>query len=240
MVQQTGDVSPFVQVDSVEAFYGKAQALFDVSFDVTEGSVSAIIGPNGAGKTTLLDCLTGFKEYRGQIVYNSTDVESKDPWELGGNEIGYCTERNNLFGDLTVLQNLRLGSYDQRADFEQNIEQVFDLFPRLDQRQTQTARTLSGGEQKMLAIARCLVGDPNLLILDEPSLGLAPTVVKDIHDALVDIINSGMTLLIAEQDVSLALDLADEIMLLENGQIEYRGTSTEFRQNEQIHQAYFE
>ena len=229
-----------LSVDSVESYYGQAQALFGVSFEVDSGSVTAIIGPNGAGKTTLLDCITGFKSFNGQIIYNSISVASQKPWELGGDKIGYCTEKSNLFGDMTVKQNLRLGSYECQDDIAQHLDRVYDLFPRLKNRTSQTARTLSGGEQKMLAIGRSLMADPELLLLDEPSLGLAPTIVKDIREALVNIIDSGMTILLAEQDVNLAMELADRIMLLENGQIESRGTPAEFEADERISQTYFQ
>lgn len=229
-----------VTVESVEAFYGQAQALFGVSIDIQEHGVTAIIGPNGAGKTTLLDCITGFKNFTGSITYGGTSIADRPPWELGGARIGYCTEKSNLFEDMTVIQNLRLGSYDRREDIDVNLRRVFDLFPRLEDRTAQKARNLSGGEQKMLAIGRSLMADPDLLILDEPSLGLAPTIVKDIKKALTDIIDTGVTVLIAEQDVNLAMDLADKIILLENGRIEARGIPEEFESDDRITQTYFE
>ncbi|WP_255197626.1 ABC transporter ATP-binding protein [Halorarius litoreus] len=234
------DTDQLVRIDGVESYYGQAQALFGVSFGVDRGSVTAIIGPNGAGKTTLLDCLTGFKEYSGTITYADESIAGCPPWELGGDRIGYCTEKSNLFEDMTVLQNLRLGSYDCQDDIDANLERVFELFPRLEERTRQRARTLSGGEQKMLAIGRSLMADPELLLLDEPSLGLAPTIVKDIKAALEDIIDTGVTVLVAEQDVSLAMDLADRIMLLENGSIEARGTPAEFEADDRISETYFE
>jgi len=229
---------PLVQFDSVEVFYGKAQALFGVSFDLHEGDVLGIIGPNGAGKTTLLDCLTGFKSFEGTITFAGESVDGKKPWNIGGG-IGYATEDGNLFDDLSVVQNLKMGSYTCQGSFDENVKRVYELFPRLEERQGQTARTLSGGEQQMLAIGRAMMTDPDLLILDEPSLGLAPSVLKDIREALEEVIESGLTLILAEQNVSLAMDLSDQLIVLENGRVAERGTPAEFEDNKRIQDSYF-
>jgi branched-chain amino acid transport system ATP-binding protein len=227
-----------VVVNSVEASYGKAQALFDISFEIKEGDVLGIIGPNGAGKTTLLDCLTGFKSFDGTIAFRGDSVRNKKPWSVAGG-IGYATEEGNLFDDLSVVQNLKMGSYTSRDAFSQNAQNVYELFPRLEQRKEQTARTLSGGEQQMLAIGRAMMTDPDLLILDEPSLGLAPSVLKDIREGLEEVIESGLTVLLAEQNVTLALELSDQLLILENGRVAERGTPEEFQDNERIQESYF-
>lgn len=238
MSSDTEGMQQLVVVNSVEASYGKAQALFDISFEIKEGDVLGIIGPNGAGKTTLLDCLTGFKSFDGSIAFRGDSVRDKKPWSVAGG-IGYATEEGNLFDDLSVFQNLKMGSYTSRDAFSQNAQRVYELFPRLEQRKEQTARTLSGGEQQMLAIGRAMMTDPDLLILDEPSLGLAPSVLKDIREGLEEVIESGLTVLLAEQNVTLALELSDQLLILENGRVAERGTPEEFQDNERIQESYF-
>jgi branched-chain amino acid transport system ATP-binding protein len=234
----SGEESPLLRVESVDSFYGSARALSDVTFEVPEGGVTGIIGPNGAGKSTLLDCITGFKEYSGTIEFRDEPIEEMAPWDLGG-RIAYCTEDGNLFDDMTVAENLKLGGYNAEETLSRNEEYVFDLFPRLEDRRSQMARTLSGGESQMLSIGRGLMTDPDLLILDEPSLGLAPTIIKDISAALDDIYEDGMTVLLAEQNVNLVFDHADTIMLLENGKVAMRGPASELEDEEYIQESYF-
>jgi branched-chain amino acid transport system ATP-binding protein len=226
-----------IDVDSVSSFYGNAQALFDVSFEVDENKVISIIGPNGAGKTTLIDCITGFQEYNGSIQVAGDQVVGKDPWQLA-DRIGYCTEENNLFHDLTVEQNLRLNGPSDQKELEENLQEVFDLFPRLQERVNQTARTLSGGESKMLAIGRALMGDPEILVLDEPSLGLAPSVLADIDDVLEKIAGQGRTVLIAEQNVTFGMKHADKLILLESGEVQMVSDADEIDEESEIWETY--
>lgn len=235
---RTGDTEVLLNVDSVDSFYGSARALFEVSFSVPDGEVIAVIGPNGAGKSTLLDCITGFKDYSGTITYRGRSLQNTKPQELGG-DIAYAMEDGNLFSDMTVLENLRLGGYTTQDALQENLESVFDLFPRLEERQDQNAKTLSGGEGRMLSIGRSLMPEPDLLILDEPSLGLAPTIVKDIKEALGQIKTNGTTMLLAEQNVNLAFDLADQILVLENGEIVIRGSPSQLEKEERIQDSYF-
>jgi branched-chain amino acid transport system ATP-binding protein len=225
-------------VDSVSAYYGSAQALFDVSFDLEEGEALGIIGPNGAGKTTLLDCITGHKNYEGTIEFLGQSIEDMEPWELS-ESIGYVTEERNLFLDMSVHQNLTMGAYSNRDAMDENLDRVHDLFPRLAERREQAARTMSGGEQQMLAIGRGLMNDPEILILDEPSLGLAATIIKDLGEAIAEIKGQGLTVLIAEQNITFALDHAEELLLLDRGVIEHRGTSEELAERSQIEESYF-
>lgn len=239
VADEKGDSEPLIAVEDLEAYYGAMYVLKGVSFAVDTGSITAVIGPNGAGKTTLLDCLTGFKEFEGVIRYRGRSVADNDPWDFGG-KIGYCTEEGNLFGDMTVEENLALGAYTvERSERRDLLHRVFDLFPRLEERRAQQAKTLSGGEQQMLSIGRSLMTDPELLILDEPSLGLAPTIIKDISESLEEIHEQGVTVLMAEQNVSLALDHADRIFLLEQGAIATTGTPSELEDDDRIRESYF-
>lgn len=224
-------------VETIDSSYGNAQALFDVSLEVDEDTVVSIIGPNGAGKTTLLDCIMGFQEYDGQIRVDGKDVAESDPWEIA-DQVGYCTEENNLFSDLTVKKNLQLNGPDNEADLNANLQRVFELFPRLEERRNQNARTLSGGESKMLAIARSLMADPEILILDEPSLGLAPSVLADIAGALEQIADDGRTILIAEQNVTFGLEQADELVLLESGKTKLKTATSEIEEDDDIWETY--
>jgi branched-chain amino acid transport system ATP-binding protein len=233
------DTEPLVSIRGLDAYYGALYVLQEVDLSVTEGAITAIIGPNGAGKTTLLDCITGFKSFEGDLQYRGRSIAGDDPWDFEG-AIGYSTEDGNLFEDMTVGENLRLGGYTvEKADHRELLDRVFDLFPRLDERRNQQAKTLSGGEQQMLSIGRSLMTDPELLILDEPSLGLAPTIIKDISESLEEIHEQGVTILMAEQNVSLALDHADRIYLLEHGSIATSGTPSELEDDDRIRESYF-
>lgn len=226
-----------IQVDSVSSFYGNGQALFDVSFSLEESTVVSIIGPNGAGKTTLLDCIGGFKDFDGDIRVGGTPVVDVEPWDLA-DRIGYCTEENNLFDDLTVEQNLRLNGPKDDTELENHLSEVFDLFPRLEERRDQDARTLSGGESKMLAIGRALVGDPEVLILDEPSLGLAPSVLDDLDEVLERISAQGRTILLSEQNVTFGLEHADELIVLESGTIRLKADAADIGTEDEILETY--
>lgn len=230
--------TPLLEVDGVDAHYGKARALSDVSLSLEAGDVQAVVGPNGAGKTTLMDCITGFMEFEGTITFDGESVAEMEPWEVSA-DIGYSTEAGNLFTDMSVRQNLELGGYVDQDAIEKNLQEVFEIFPRLEDRQEQRARTLSGGEQQMLSIGRSLMTDPELLILDEPSLGLAPTIIKDISAAMDTIHDRGVTILIAEQNVQIAFQHADTICLIENGAIERRGTPAELEADEDVRETYF-
>lgn len=227
-----------LSIKNVSSFYGSAQALFDVSIELDEGSPLAIIGPNGGGKSTLLDCVTGNKEFDGTIKFQNSDVADLEPWDIAA-DVGYSTEERNLFGDMSVEQNLRLGGYTNTEKTDETMEYVFELFPILEERREQSAKTLSGGEQQMLTISRALMTDPTLLVLDEPSLGLAPKIIKDISEALKKIKADGITLLIAEQNVTFASDHADRLVLLESGVVKENGPTEQMLADDYMQEAYF-
>lgn len=230
--------SPLLEIEDLRVSYGKVQALRGVSLSMSEGDIVSVIGPNGAGKTTLADTILGFLEYEGTVRYHGE--------EIGGNSVNknvdkgliYCTERRDLFGFMSVEKNLKMGSYLGFSGHEERLEYVYDLFPRLEERSSQHANTLSGGEQQMLAIGRSLMGDPELLVLDEPTLGLAPVIVDDISDAITEIVDRGVSVLLFEQNVRFALTHADHIYLLENGEFVRDGPPESLKSDDYIQDAY--
>ncbi|PSP39143.1 ABC transporter ATP-binding protein [Halobacteriales archaeon QH_7_65_31] len=226
-----------LSVSDVNVSYGKVQALRDVSLSVGEGEVTSVIGPNGAGKSTLANAISGFKSFDGVIEYRGSSVHGRPPESIVESGLIHCTESRNLFGFMTVDDNLELGSY-QRGDVAERKSLVYELFPRLDERRNQRANTMSGGEQQMLAIARALMSDPDLLILDEPTLGLAPIILEDISDGIDAIQSEGVTVLLCEQNVTFAMDHADEIHLLENGEIVRSGSPAMLRDDDYIRESY--
>ena len=231
------NAEPLLNIEDVRVSYGKVQALRGISFGVNRGELVAVIGPNGAGKTTLSDTIHGGLDYDGSVRFKGTEIRSTDSTALVSDGLIYCSESRDLFGYMTVEDNLRLGSY-RRGDTETGLELVYDLFPRLEERLNQNANTLSGGEQQMLAVGRALMGDPDLLVLDEPTLGLAPVIRDDISDGIDEIKEAGVTILLCEQNVSFAFDHAEEIHLLENGEIVRSGHPDELRDDEYIRESY--
>ncbi|MFP8890417.1 ABC transporter ATP-binding protein [Natrialbaceae archaeon A-CW2] len=229
-----------LELEDVSVSYGKVQALRDVDLHVDSGEVVGVIGPNGAGKSTLSDTIAGFKPYdTGSLRFRGTEVSTLTPDKLTEDRVIYCTERRDLFGFMTVAENLRLGAYTNRDNLNDRLEFVYDLFPRLDERREQDARTLSGGEQQMLAIGRALMGSPEFLILDEPTIGLAPVIIDDITNALEQIQEEeNVTILLCEQNVTFTFRHADRIYLLEKGSIAREGTAEALRQDKHIKDAY--
>lgn len=232
--------TPLLEVEDLDVYYGKSQALDGVSLTVDHGEIGGVIGPNGAGKTTLLDAITGFLEYDGSIRFNGREVSACDPQQLVTDGLVYCTEDRDLFPFFSVHENLLMGAQfrDDRESVRADLEMVYDLFPRLDDRRDQEARTMSGGEQQMLAVGRALMGDPELLVLDEPTLGLAPVIIDDISDAIETLNGQGQTLLLVEQNATFALRHADRLSLLESGCVELSGSAATFRDNDYIEAAY--
>jgi len=228
-----------LEVEKVDVFYGKAQALYGISFEVEEGEFVSLIGPNGAGKTTLFNALSGLVPYRGTIRFCGKDLP-KRPYEIVQLGIVHCPEGRSLFPYLSVLDNLMLGAYRRKdGDIKGDLEVVFELFPLLEERKRQLANTLSGGEQQMLAIGRALMGRPKLLMLDEPTLGLAPIIRAHISQALDEIRERyRMTILLAEQNADFAFKHSERIYLLETGHIVREGSAEELRQDEYIRRAY--
>jgi branched-chain amino acid transport system ATP-binding protein len=230
-----------LQLNAVDAGYASFQALFGVSLEVNAGEAVGVIGPNGAGKTTLMRVISGLIRPRaGMIVMEGTDVVKTPPHLIVSLGIAHVPENRRLFPRLTVEDNLKMGAFmpEARKKFAERLAFVFDLFPRMKERRNQMAGTLSGGEQQMCAIGRALMSDPKLLLLDEPSAGLAPVVVQQVFELVKRIRASGLTVLIVEQNVQQVLKVVDRAYLLEAGSIRASGTAEEMRNDESIKQAY--
>ena len=230
-----------LDVHNLEVSYGQARALNGVSFSVPSGSLNAVVGANGAGKTSLVRAIAGMlRPSGGQVLFNGIDItglESSDTCELG---IGQVAEGRQIFPTLTIDENLQLGSALRRSsrDYAVNLERVFDLFPRLVERRKQKAGTLSGGEQQMLAIGRCLMSNPIFIMFDEPSLGLSPLMVELVFNAILKLKESGMTILLIEQNVAESLALADFATVLESGKVVLAGTAADVAGNDGVRRAY--
>lgn len=226
-----------LDVKDLHVKYDTVEALRGLDMRVEEGEIVGVIGPNGAGKSTLSDTVSGFKGYEGSVTYRGEEVSGRKPRELVRDGLIYCTERRDLFGFMTVEDNLTLGSY-LRGDEEERLEYVYGLFPRLEERRDQNARTLSGGEQQMLALGRSLMGDPDFLVLDEPTIGLAPVIIEDIARGIEEINDEGVTILLAEQNVTFTMNHAGRVYLLENGEFVREGSPDELRDDEYVSEAY--
>ena len=228
-----------LQLDDLNVSYGKTQALRGVSLNVDEGEIVGVIGPNGAGKTTMLDSIAGYKDYSGSITYNGTETAMANSGKLVNHGLVYCTEDRDLFPYFTVHENLQMGAQFRNDDgIKDSFEFVYDLFPRLDERRDQEAQTMSGGEQQMLALGRALMSDPDLLMLDEPTLGLAPVIINDISESIERLQDEGLTILLVEQNSTFALRHAERLYLLEQGSVELSGSAEEMRDNDYIRDAY--
>ncbi|WP_246999126.1 ABC transporter ATP-binding protein [Halosolutus gelatinilyticus] len=229
-----------LDVRDLHVYYGKSHALKGVSLSIDRGEIYGVIGPNGAGKTTMLNAIAGFVDYEGTIRYDGTDLAAARSQEIVRDGLVYCTEDRDLFPFFSVHENLLMGAQfrENRNAVEADLEMVYDLFPRLDERREQEAETMSGGEQQMLAIGRALMSDPDLLMLDEPTLGLAPVIIQDISEAIERLNDEGLTILLAEQNATFALRHAERLSLIETGEIELSGSSAEFHDNEYVREAY--
>src|SRR6516225_6939145 len=230
-----------LELTSVDAGYGSFQALFGINLEVGAGEAVGVIGPNGAGKTTLMRVISGLiRPIKGSIRMENTDVVAAPAHRIVGLGIAHVPENRRLFPRLSVDDNLKMGAFihDARGKDAERLKLVFDLFPRLKERRSQMAGTMSGGEQQMCAIGRALMSNPKLLLLDEPSAGLAPLVVQQVFDLVKRIRSSGLTVLIVEQNVQQVLKVVDRAYLLEAGTIRASGTSNEMMDNETIKQAY--
>jgi branched-chain amino acid transport system ATP-binding protein len=230
-----------LEVRNLDLYYGDAQALDRVSLEVESGRIVAIVGANGAGKSSLIRTIAGIERPRaGNIIFRGRDItgwDSHDTCELG---IGQVAEGRQIFPGLTVEENLEMGALLRRArrDSRRKKEEVFAMFPTLAERRAQIAGTMSGGEQQMLAIGRCLMGQPELIMFDEPSLGLAPTVVQEVFRIIRALNERGITILLVEQHVAVSLNLAARAYVLENGRIVMRGTGVELLADDRVRQAY--
>ena len=228
-------------VENLEVSYGDVRALDGVSLEVAEGAIVAIVGANGAGKTTLIRTIAGMlRPARGRIRLRENDIAGLPSHRVCNLGIGQVAEGRQVFPTLTVLENLEMGAMLPRARAEQaqNLERVFALFPKLAERKGQAAGTLSGGEQQMLAIGRCLMGKPDLVMFDEPSLGLAPAIVQDLLKTIRDLNRDGLTCVLVEQNVAVSLKLASRAYVLENGRVTLSGTGEELLADDRVRQAY--
>jgi branched-chain amino acid transport system ATP-binding protein len=230
-----------LRVENLDVFYGDVQALDGVSLDVEEGAIVAIVGANGAGKTTLIRALAGMqRRLRGRIVFRGADIAGWPSYRVCDLGIGQVAEGRQVFPTLTVAENLELGAMVPRARAARakNRDRVLALFPVLAERARQAAGTLSGGEQQMLAIGRCLMGAPDLIMFDEPSLGLAPAVVRTVLDTVRELNRSGLTCLLVEQNVAQSLKLASRAYVLENGRVTLTGSGAELLADDRVRSAY--
>ncbi len=233
-----------LKISNVETFYGKIQALRGVDLDVKDGEIVSLIGSNGAGKSTLLMTISGVnKAKRGNIVFKGENIENKEPHKIVDMGICQVPEGRRIFSRLTVEENLRLGAHanEKGKYFESDIKEVYDLFPVLSDRKTQRGGTLSGGEQQMLAIGRALMSKPKVLLLDEPSLGIAPKLVNQIFVSIKNINKEkNVTIFLVEQNAKKALELADRAYVLVNGKVTIKGPGQELLKNKDIQAAYLE
>ncbi|MGH8690300.1 MAG: ABC transporter ATP-binding protein [Burkholderiales bacterium] len=230
-----------LSVRSLDLFYGDAQALSGVSLEVPKGEIVAIVGANGAGKSSLIRCIAGIEVLQsGSIEFMGRRISGLESHEICNLGIGQVAEGRQVFPSLTVLENLQLGALlpRARAGAGKNLEDVFSLFPRLAERRHQAAGTMSGGEQQMLAIGRCLMGAPQLVMFDEPSLGLAPLVVQEVLHTIRVLNGRGLTILLVEQNVAVSLKISNRAYVLENGRIVMAGSGAELLHDDRVRQAY--
>jgi branched-chain amino acid transport system ATP-binding protein len=232
-------MTELLSIRGLSVAYGKVQAVRSVDLHVGEGETVAILGANGAGKSSIVRALTGLAGVSGgQIMFQGQDVTRLSSDRRAAAGMALVPEGRRVFGDMTVIENLLMGGYLACREAPRRIEAMFELFPRLRERRHQLAATLSGGEQQMLAIARALMREPALLVLDEPSLGLSPILVQTIYRALKDLRERKMTILLAEQSASVALSLADRAYLLETGQVMLEGAASTLRDDARVRDAY--
>ena len=228
-----------LSVNDLQVNYGGIEAVKSISFDVPKGEIVTLIGANGAGKSTTLKSVVGLvKPKSGSIQFNRKELIGMDTTAIVSKGITLVPEGRRVFPDLTVLENIKIGAYLRNDDLSGDIEWVYDLFPRLKEREWQLAGTLSGGEQQMLAVARALMSRPKVIMMDEPSLGLAPLIVKGIFDIIKEINRQGVTVLLIEQNANMALKIADYAYVLETGRITLSGPGRELLANDEVKKAY--
>lgn len=232
-------MSNILEIRDLRVSFGGIRAVDGISFDVEEGKIVALIGANGAGKSTILRSIAGItKPQSGKIVFSGSDITGQSPDRIVSQGVTLVPEGRRVFSNLTVLENLRIGAYLRRDSIADDIAYVYSLFPRLKERSWQLAGTLSGGEQQMLAVGRALMSRPRLIMMDEPSLGLAPLIVKNIFEIIKTINNHGITVLLIEQNANMALKIAHTGYVIETGHIIMSGTGAELLADERVKEAY--
>jgi branched-chain amino acid transport system ATP-binding protein len=230
-----------LKLDDVHTYYGTIHALKGISLDVRESEIVTLIGANGAGKSTTLRSINGLNHPKeGTITFQGKDITNEAPHEIVKMGVSQSPEGRRIFSRMSVFENLEMGAYQRtnKAEIRQDLERVYDLFPRLQERRTQKGGTLSGGEQQMLAIGRALMARPKLLLLDEPSMGLAPIFVEKIFEIIKEINEQGTPILLVEQNALMALDAADRGYVLETGHVALADDAKSLRQNEQVRKTY--
>ena len=228
-----------LKVDNINVYYGQIHALKDVSIEVNDGEIVALIGANGAGKSTTLRTISGLlRSKTGSITLFDEDISKTEACRLVSRGLAHVPEGRRIFLQMTVLENLEMGAFTNPSNVKEGIKEVFERFPRLKHRKNQIAGKLSGGEQQMLAMGRALMSRPKILMLDEPSMGLAPILVQQIFDIIKELHRSGTTILLVEQNAEMALNIADRAYVLESGRIKLSGTGTELAQSDEIKKAY--
>ena len=231
-----------LEVKEIRVLYGKAIALNGLSIHLKPEELVGVVGPNGAGKSTLLRAISAVVPVEGEVLFNGKRIDGLKPHEIIRMGIIHCPERRQLFPEFTVAENLEMGAYvrNDKEQIQKDLARVYEQFPILEKRHTQVSGTLSGGEQQMLAIGRSLMSKPQLLMMDEPSMGLSPMVKNDLADKIVDIWKSGITVLVVEQDASLALELTQRVYILEHGKVGLEGASQDLMNNEEVKRIYFQ
>ena len=230
-----------LEIEDLEVYYGAINAIKGISFNVEQGEVIALIGANGAGKTTILHTITGLvSAKRGSIRFNGKELTKTPAHKIVGMGMAHVPEGRRVFAQLSVYENLMLGAYTRKdkAEINESLEHIYERFPRLKERLTQSAGTLSGGEQQMLAMGRALMSKPSIILMDEPSMGLSPLYVSEIFDIIQEINKSGTTVLLVEQNAKKALSIANRAYVLETGNIALSGDAHELMDNEQVKKAY--
>ncbi len=228
-----------LKVDGINVYYGNIHAIKGVSFEVEQGEIVTLIGANGAGKSTTLKTISGLLPSRtGSITFLDEKIDKVPPHKRVSKGLAHVPEGRRIFAQMSVLENLQMGAYTNKGDVKEDLYTVFERFPRLKERKGQIAGTLSGGEQQMLAMGRAMMSSPKLLMLDEPSMGLAPILVEEIFDIIKDFHKAGTTILLVEQNAEMALKIADRAYVLESGNITMSGTGAELAASEEIKKAY--
>ena len=228
-----------LSVKDLNVCYGAIHAIHDVSLEVHDGEIVSLIGANGAGKTTILHTITGLKKAKsGSVTYNDADLLKTDPSKIITLGVAHVPEGRHIFPGMTVKENLEMGAYIRKDDLSASIKEVYERFPRLKERRRQLAGTLSGGEQQMLAVGRALMSRPSILLMDEPSMGLSPLLVKEIFKIIQEVHKQGMTVLLVEQNAKMALSISDRAYVLETGRISMSGAASDLLNDEKVKKAY--